>query len=152
MEANAITWYVQNINNEYVQKNVYYAGNYTQAETPLSVTVRIWNNRFGTKAVSDATNIRLHLYFSNLEDTALLPYLTVRTNSMEGQITIIENTATVIFPDMVTLSGQANNGDEKEWYQNYIDVTITLDVTDTSPRLKAHDKKELYIEIEAEEV
>lgn len=151
MDASAITWYVKNSDDSYVQKNVYYAGNYTQAGDPLSITIRIWNNRYGTKAVSDATNIKLYLYFANLEDAAILPYLSVRTTSMSGQITIIENTATIIFPDTVTLSGQANDGDEKEWYQNYVDITISLDVTETNARLRAHDMKNLYIEIDAED-
>lgn len=147
MEDPKITWFVKNTSGNFVADDTYYAGSYVQGTKPLSATIRIWNNRCGTTNVQDLKNLSLILYFSNMEDSSLLPYLSVSTKDEAGTVVITNNRAAVTFVNPVTLSGKANNGDEKKYESNFIDITISFDVTTTEQRLKTHDIKNLYIEV-----
>ena len=147
MDKPIITWYVKNAQSEYINRNIYYAGNYCQDDAKLIIPIRIWNNRYGTTAVSDLKKLKLNLFFSYLEDAVLLQYISVATQSVQGDITIAGKNATVVFPEDIILSGKVNNGDDKEYAENYVDIFITFDASKADSRLKEHDLKNLYITI-----
>ena len=148
MDKPILSWYVKD-GDVYKPSTDFYAGSYIQTET-LKIPVRVWNNRYGMTEVLPAAHLRVLVYFENLEDSVLLPYVSVTVAGDEkGSSTITDNTATITFVRDVTLSGNANNGSENEFRDNWVDLEIELTVSDSSPRLKAHDVKSLIIEIES---
>lgn len=145
MDEPKISWYIKNINNDYTETDTVYAGSYTQ-ENPLTVDFRIWNNRYGKKDISSVGNLKLNIYFSDYEDSAILPYITVSTNKSQANMTISNNVATASFLDTIKLDGKANDGTDKNNPENYIDLELKIDVPkDVS--LKMHDLKNLIIEV-----
>jgi len=146
MDKAKISWSIKNVNNTYDQTNDYYCGTYIKGINTISVDIRIWNNRYGTAAVETANNIKLFLSFSNQEDNSLLKYISVATNSLQGDISETENGATVTFIDPINLSGSANNGSEQDSPNNFIDMNISFDYKGTLD-LKNNDFKNLFIKV-----
>ena len=146
MDKAKISWSIKNVNNTYDQTNDYYCGTYIKGVNTISVDIRIWNNRYGTSAVETANNIKLFLSFSNQEDNSLLKYISVATNSLQGDITETVDGATVTFIDPINLSGIANNGSEQDNPNNFIDMNITFDYKGTLD-LKNNDFKNLFIKV-----
>ena len=144
MDEPILTWYTQDINKDYVETETEYAGSYTQEE-PLSIVIRLWNNRYGTKDVANIVNLKLNLYFKDAEDAYLLPYLTVATKKSQASLNISETVATAVFVEMMPLSGKANDGTDRNNPENYIDFVITLSVP-KDVNLKTHDLKDLFVE------
>lgn len=145
MDEPVITWYVKNINNEYVESDTKYAGSYTK-KNALVVDFRIWNNRYGTKDVADIPNVKLNLYFADYEDSSLLKYIVVNTSTSQAVSTISDNIMTASFLSTLKLSGKANDGTDKNNPENYVDLELKLDVPQDVP-LKMHDLKNLMIEV-----
>lgn len=148
MDEPIVSWYVKNINDEFVESDTQYAGSYTQT-MPLIVPLRIWNNRYGTKDVASIENLRLSMYFSDYEDSAMLSYLTVNTKNSQAVMTVANERATAVFLEHTKLDGKANDGTDKNNPENYIDIEIKLDVP-TDVHLKMHDLKNLIIEVVSE--
>ena len=145
VEEPILTWYVKNINNDYVESDTKYAGSYTK-KSPLLVDFRIWNNRYGTKDVNSIKNIKLNIYFSDYEDSALLPYITISTNKSQAVMTISDGIATASFLENIKLDGKANDGTDKNNPENYIDLELKLDIPD-NVSLKMYDLKNLMLEV-----
>lgn len=145
MDQPRITYHILEANQTYVQKHNAYVGTYT-GETPLSVTLRIWNNYRGVEDVEDLGNFNLILRFLHEEDNALLRYISLSvTNTIEIPC-IVENNALVgSFFEPVILSGQANTGSD-EYTKNYVDITIEFD-PGAAAYLKDHDLKSLVLDI-----
>ena len=123
-----------------------YGGTYTK-ETPVSVDIRIWNNKFGLAEVQDLENFAINFYFSDLEDSVLLKYLNVVVNNSEEMILDIkDNVATATFFNSIVLKGSPNNGNDTDT-DNYIDLKVTFDATNDNIQLKSNDIKSLFIEI-----
>lgn len=145
MDEPILSWYIKNINDDYEQTDTVYAGSYTQ-QSPLIVDFRIWNNRYGKKDVTTIKNLKLNIYFSDYEDSAILQYITVNTNNSQANMTISNNIATASFLDNLTLDGKANDGTDKNNPENYADLELKIDVpNDVS--LKMHDLKNLMVEV-----
>lgn len=148
MDAPKLSWEVMNENKHYVSSpdNTKYAGSYQQ-DTPLVLNLRLWNNRYGTDKVLDVNGLVLNLYFDTLEDASLLPYLTVTAAGAAATLSISNGIATATFVSDIVISGQANDGTEKNAIENYVDISIILDVKEPDARLKSHDLKNLFIDV-----
>ena len=130
----------------YKDVNEIYGGTYT-INDPIQIDLRIWNNRYGTTTVDDLENFVLNIYFDKYEDGALLNFVTVERNGIEEvPITINGNIATAMFLNEVIIKGTPNNGTEDN-IDNYIDLTITFNVTAPTFSLKDNDLKSLLIDI-----
>jgi len=145
MDKPQISYFVLTSDNLYARLQTVYAGSYT-GDGPLSVNLRIWNNYQGTEDVEDLKNFNLVIRFLTEEDNALLPYVTVAvTDSMELPSIVEKNAAVFHFVDPISLSGEANTGSD-EYYNNYVDITVTFDTGD-DVYLKDHDLKSMVLEI-----
>ena len=123
-----------------------FAGTCTHA-SPISIDVRIWNNRYGVFDVEDLKDFALNFYFKNFEDASLLNFLKVTYNNIEElNLDITGTRATAKFFDNIILSGKANSGEDKD-RDNYIDLLIEFDVPDKNIKLKSSDMKSLFLEI-----
>lgn len=123
-----------------------YGGTYTKIN-PVSVDVRIWNNKYGEADVDDLKDFSINLFFADLEDSVLLKYLKIVYNNIqELPVEIRDNVAIVTFFNSVKLSGKANDGKDTDT-ENYINLRITFDATQDNIQLKTRDVKSLLIEI-----
>ena len=130
----------------YSDQDEIYGGTYTK-ETPISVDIRIWNNKFGLAEVQDLENFALNFYFSDIEDSVLLKYLNVEYNNEEKMLLEVKDgVATATFFKNIILKGTPNNGNDTDT-DNYIDLKVTFDATKDNIQLKSNDIKSLFIEI-----
>lgn len=130
----------------YNDRGEIYGGTYTKSN-PVSIDLRIWNNKYGLAEVDDLENFAINFYFGDYEDSSLLKYLSVVYNSMqELPLGIKDNVATATFFDLVRLSGAPNNGNDTDT-DNYIDLKITFNTGDDDIQLKSQDIKSLFVEI-----
>lgn len=124
-----------------------YGGTYTKTN-PISVDLRIWNNKYGLADVKDLENFALNFYFNDYEDSSLLKYLTVvYNNNEELNLEIKDRVASATFFNSVIIKGTANNGNDSDT-DNYIDLKIIFNTSlDNETTLKASDIKSLFVEI-----
>mgnify|MGYP004592636811 CR=1 FL=1 len=126
-----------------------FGGTYTK-NTPISVDVRIWNNKFGEAVVDDLKNFCINLYFADYEDSVLLKYLkVVHNNIQELPVEVKNNVATVSFFNSEVLKGTTNDGSDTDT-DNYLDLKITFDASGDDIQLKVQDIKSLIVEITAQ--
>lgn len=142
-----ITWYSKLEGNDiYNETYDIFAGTYTGMK-PITISTKIWNNRWGTKDENDLKNFTIKVSFENDEDNSLLKYITVIYNdAQELPLNIIDNYALVDFLSDVIISGKKNNGVESENRDNFIRLDFKFD-PDTAVALKPDDLKNLYLEI-----
>lgn len=138
-----ITWYVKNEDSEYESTDLKYAGSYTGDE-PLSLSLQVWNNRYGVKPEKDISPLKINLSFPTEEDAALLKYCILSTEDAEGEKTISGRTATFVFPRSTSLSGKVNNGIEKNNPENFVNLYLTFDPPKNTV-LKMNDLKEMIL-------
>ncbi len=130
---------------KYNDREEIYGGTYTR-NNPVSIDLRIWNNKYGLAEVSALENFAINFYFGDFEDSSLLKYLTVVYNeTQELPLEIKDNVACATFFDSVSLSGAPNNGNDSD-RDNYIDLKITFNTNDDI-QLKSQDIKTLFTEI-----
>lgn len=145
MDNAKITYFIKDLNKNYIQAEQAYVGTYT-GEKALSFDLRIWNNYKGIDNVKDLNNFNIVLSFSCKEDSALLPYIKMAiANKTEIPVSIIGESAVGTFLEKVILSGTANDGADTN-SDNFIDITISFNAEDSSV-LKDHDLKSMYIEL-----
>lgn len=137
-----ITWYIKE-NDEYIQDNDYYLGNYSP-DSNLSFDVQVWNNRYGSSRVADISDARLSLYFDSMEDSVLLDYCYVSLNGgAEVKITPQFGKGIV---ELGTLSGASNNGLESlDNINNYKSISVLFK---DFPMLLKNGIKNMYLDIE----
>ena len=142
-----LTWYSKlETDSTYHDIDSIFAGTYTGAKA-ITVSTKIWNNRWGTKDENDLKNFTVKIFFENDEDNSLLKYITVLYNgTQEVPINIVNNYAIVDFIGNVTISGKKNNGIESENRNNYITLDLKFD-PNGAESLKPDDLKNLYLEI-----
>lgn len=142
-----ITWYSKLEGNDtYNETYDIFAGTYTGMK-PITISTKIWNNRWGTKDENDLKNFTIKVSFENDEDNSLLKYITVIYNdAQELPLNIIDNYALVDFLSDVIISGKKNNGVESENRNNFIRLDFIFN-PDTAVALKPDDLKNLYLEI-----
>ena len=132
--------------NNYRDIDELFAGTYTNYN-PISVDLRIWNNKFGTEDVDDLENFVVNLYFDKYEDNSLLQFLTVSYNDIEEvPINVANNIATATFLNNVVIKGTANSGSDENT-DNYINLKIQFKIDDPAINLKNNDFKSLFIEV-----
>lgn len=141
MDQTNINWYIYN-EEEYVQDNDYYLGSFTSSST-ITLSIQVWNNRYGSMEIDTIENARLNLSFDSIEDAALFNYCTVTVNNSIKEM-YIENGSAII--DIGILSGQANDGLENNLNKdNYKNIEIKF--TNMPNNLK-NGLKNLYLNIE----
>lgn len=134
---------------DYMDGREIFGGTYTKI-SPISVDLRIWNNKYGEAEVDDLKNFCINLYFADYEDSVLLKYLkVVHNNIQELPIEVKNNIATVSFFNSEVLSGKANDGLETDT-DNYLDLKISFDASADDIQLKTQDLKSLMVEIVAQ--
>lgn len=142
-----ITWYAKVGDKEtYENTNDIYAGYYDGSKT-LSVTMQLWNNRWGEENVADLKDFYLALSFDNIEDSSLFEYCKIILNKTEV-ITPAKadgSMAIVTFPDWVVLKGLRNDGTLAGGKDNYIQLEFRFNAQGAP--LKEDDLKSLYFKI-----
>lgn len=114
---------------------------------PIQIDLRIWNNRYGTVAVDNLEDFVLNFYFDKYEDGSLLKYITIeRVGIEELSVDINGQIATASFLNTVSIKGTPNDGSDSNT-DNYINLRITFNVTDSDVTFKNNDFKSLYIDI-----
>lgn len=137
-----ISWYV-NESGSYVQDEEYYLGSFT-SDTDISVSVQVWNNRYGSKEVDSIDEARLAIYFDTIEDSALLNYCTVSINDSTYATPSVELQRAVV--TIGELSGVDNDGLEQTSNEsNYKNVTIKFS---GFPGNLKNGLKNMYLDIE----
>lgn len=144
-----ISWLVRTVDTdneaEFVENNDYFAGTYTK-QNPFGVEVMIWNNRHGAEVVDDLKDFSIVVGFDDLEDSALLKYMTFVLNDSEILNPIINNsTAELVVPEDISLSGELNDGSTTS-HNNYLTLKITLDVPQ-SKKIKMNDIKTMTLSV-----
>lgn len=143
MSAN-IKWYIKNDNTFYPEED-YFAGTYS-SRTPLSITIQLWNNRYGTEDVDDLSDFALKASFEHLEDKSLLQYVKLSSGTVELDSTVLDDHIIFTMPSGTVLKGTANNGLTSENATNYMEMTFSFEVPEET-NLKENDLKSLYFEI-----
>ena len=89
----------------------------------------------------------LNFYFDKYEDGSLLKYITIeRVGIEELSVDINGQIATASFLNTVSIKGTPNDGSDSNT-DNYINLRITFNVTDSDVTFKNNDFKSLYIDI-----
>lgn len=143
MSAN-ITWYIKRDTTFYPEEE-YFAGTYS-SKTPLSLTIQLWNNRYGTEAVDDLSDFALQASFEHLEDKSLLQYAKLYSGEVELATQILDDHVIYTLPSGTVLKGTVNNGLASENATNYIELSFKFEVEEEA-NLKENDLKSLYFEI-----
>lgn len=112
MNKPIITWYVEDIKEKtYIPYEEYYAGSFSPNEY-VELKLCIWNNRWGQEDTANADNLKIFIYFENLEDSILLDSCSVSVDNGAAQQLKIDAGRGVI--DLKrTLKGFANDGSYK---------------------------------------
>ena len=144
MEDCKLTWHVKPEKaKDMIPAEEAFAGTYNSMHN-IVTTFHLWNNRYGKEDVKDLTNYRLALSFGHTEDSSLLKYCHIKVNGSElaGQVSGKQ----LVFGNMRSISGSANNGVTEDNPSNYIVIQFVFGPA-TGARLKESDLKDLYFDI-----
>lgn len=141
-----LTWHVKlPSETEYAPTSEKYLGTASSVKE-LEVSLRLWNNRYGTEDVSDLKSFAVRLSFSCVEDSALLKYCSLKLNSVPLDGQLVGGHMIYALPNGVWLSGKANNGISADNTANYKDFILSFN-TPGDIQLKENDLKNLYVEV-----
>lgn len=144
MKTPIISWYIKD-NDDYIQDDEFYYGSVNPG-LGVSLTIQVWNNRYGQSEVQSISNARLAIYFENAEDSILLNYCTVRIN--EEIVSGIQKELNRLTVPLGTLSGEANSGlDNSNNKLNFKNVDIIF--SDLPQNLKS-GLKSMYLDIDVD--
>ena len=140
-----LEWFVKK-DNTYEQLDEIYAGSYTDKK-PISVTMQLWNNRWGTSDAEPLTDFYMLMSFKNKEDSVLLDYCNVTMGETTLTKTRSGDKVILGIPTGTKISGTKNNGKESnpKNSDHFINLKFTFDAF--GQNLKENDLKELYLEI-----
>ena len=122
----------------------WYAGTLNKTNH-ITLFLELWNNRFGDVTVPDFSNFNINLFFEYEEDKVLLDACKIYVNNKEVDIQKVDNYG-VISMESITLSGEKNNGLEKDSLANFCTIKFELLSTENK-KFKPADLKNLYFEI-----
>lgn len=116
-----ISWYIKE-QETYIQDEEYYLGSFT-SNSEISLSVQVWNNRYGSSDIDNIDEARLAIYFDSVEDSSLLKYCTVSVNNGSYITPEVELQRAIV--TIGELSGTFNDGLEESTNQtNYRNITI----------------------------
>lgn len=116
-----VSWYIKE-QDTYVQDEEYYLGSFT-SNSEISLSVQVWNNRYGSSDVDNIEEARLAIYFDSVEDSSLLKYCTVSVNNSSYVTPEVELQRAIV--SIGELNGTFNDGLEESTNQtNYKNITI----------------------------
>lgn len=142
---NALEWYAKvDASDTYEPTNEMYAGTLNKTNH-ITLFLELWNNRFGDVTVPDFSNFNINLFFEYEEDKVLLDVCKIYVNDKEVIIQKVDNYG-VISMEGITLSGEKNNGLEKDSPSNFCTIKFELLSTENK-KFKPADLKNLYFEI-----
>ena len=142
---NALEWYTKvDASDTYEPTNEIYAGTLNKTNH-ITLFLELWNNRFGDVTVPDFSNFNINLFFEYEEDKVLLDACKIYVNNKEVEIQKVDNYG-VISMEGITLSGEKNNGLEKDSPANFCTIKFKLLSTENK-KFKPADLKNLYFEI-----
>ena len=146
MNEPKLEWYSRIGKDEkYALDNNVYAGTHTEGN-PITVSLQLWNNRWGVEDVEPLEDFHINMFFKNKEDSALLQYCTVTLNEADVlSLAITEDIATLEFPKPIVLSGTKNDGTTKNNQDHFITLQFTFQANGED--LKENDLKSLFFEI-----
>ena len=92
MNEPALSWYVVGTDSVEEIDKEYYAGAYSPSNTEFTMTLQVWNNKWGTEDVADIDSPKLVIMFDTIEDATLLNYCKVRIDGGSYEPLTIQNT------------------------------------------------------------
>lgn len=110
MNEPALSWYVVGTDSVEEIDKEYYAGAYSPSNTEFTMTLQIWNNKWGTEDVADIDSPKLVIMFDTIEDATLLNYCKVRIDGGSYEPLTIQNTTQGYINLNRILSGASNLG------------------------------------------
>ena len=142
---NTLEWYAKvDTSDTYEPTNEMYAGTLNKANN-ITLFLELWNNRFGDVTVPDFSDFNINLFFEYEEDKVLLDECKIQVNNKEVKIQKVDNYG-VISMEGIVLSGEKNNGLEKDNTSNFCMIKFELLSTENK-KFKPADLKNLYFEI-----
>lgn len=142
---NALEWYAKvDASDTYEPTNEMYAGTLNKTNN-ITLFLELWNNRFGDVTVPDFSDFNINLFFEYEEDKVLLDECKIYVNNKKVEIQKVDNYG-VISMEGITLSGEKNNGLEKDSTSNFCTIKFELLSTENK-KFKPADLKNLYFEI-----
>ena len=142
---NTLEWYAKvDASDTYAPTNEMYAGTLNKANN-ITLFLELWNNRFGDVTVPDFSDFNINLFFEYEEDKVLLDECKIQVNNKEVEIQKVDNYG-VISMEGIVLSGEKNNGLEKDNTSNFCMIKFELLSTENK-KFKPADIKNLYFEI-----
>lgn len=142
---NTLEWYAKvDASDTYEPTNEMYAGTLNKANN-ITLFLELWNNRFGDVTVPDFSDFNINLFFEYEEDKVLLDECKIYVNNKEVEIQKVDNYG-VISMGGIVLSGEKNNGLEKDSTSNFCTIKFELLSTENK-KFKPADLKNLYFEI-----
>lgn len=142
---NTLEWYAKvDVSDTYEPTNEMYAGTLNKANN-ITLFLELWNNRFGDVTVPDFSDFNINLFFEYEEDKVLLDECKIQVNNKEVEIQKVDNYGIISMEDIV-LSGEKNNGLEKDSTSNFCTIKFELLSTENK-KFKPADLKNLYFEI-----
>lgn len=142
---NTLEWYAKvDASDIYEPTNEMYAGTLNKANN-ITLFLELWNNRFGDVTVPDFSDFNINLFFEYEEDKVLLDECKIQVNNKEVEIQKVDNYG-IISMEGIVLSGEKNNGLEKDSTSNFCTIKFELLSTENK-KFKPADLKNLYFEI-----
>lgn len=142
---NTLEWYAKvDTSDTYEPTNEMYAGTLNKANN-ITLFLELWNNRFGDVTVPDFSDFNINLFFEYEEDKVLLDECKIQVNNKEVEIQKVDNYG-IISMEGIILSGEKNNGLEKDSTSNFCTIKFELLSTENK-KFKPADLKNLYFEI-----
>ena len=142
---NTLEWYAKvDVSDTYEPTNEMYAGTLNKANN-ITLFLELWNNRFGDITVPDFSDFNINLFFEYEEDKVLLDKCKIYVNNKEVEIQKVDNYG-IISMEGIVLSGEKNNGLEKDSASNFCTIKFELLSTENK-KFKPADLKNLYFEI-----
>lgn len=142
---NTLEWYAKvDVSDTYEPTNEMYAGTLNKANN-ITLFLELWNNRFGDVTVPDFSDFNINLFFEYEEDKILLDECKIQVNNKEVEIQKVDNYG-IISMEGIVLSGEKNNGLEKDSTSNFCTIKFKLLSTENK-KFKPADLKNLYFEI-----
>jgi len=129
----------------YEGTNDFFAGTY-DGKDPLSVSIQLWNNRWGKEDCEDLKNFYITMSFKDFEDNALLEYCHVTVNGSEVIYPEIANKiATLPIPNSIVIKGTKNDGTAEKNKSNYLQLDFVFQAPEV--HLKENDLKTIVFNI-----
>jgi hypothetical protein len=127
MNNSALSWYIET-DKGFVPSQKYYAGSFSQGDT-ISISAYFWNNRWGAEDEEDINGLTLKLYFSQTENSVLLPGFRYSVDGSGYMPLTIDNSIGYI-PVNKVISGARNDGSLDGNPGNYIRVNLRIPISE----------------------